>query len=499
MEVAPVGKRDSSLDRGRLERGQWSTLRAADPRLRPFMPQTPMPAGGRALVRLRITALLLALSLHIGPQASPQASLGAWASERPNHTYSLYLQPYPGTRVSVDGKEQELRLVSRDNSLALVQFSHSQPQLDAVVSRPDYSSRMLRLDPEARPFVVLDRTASGHRFVASHPTGSQPKSVTFIDDRRVIIPLLNDRGIDVIDILSGERRRIAPPEAWSRRIGFVEALVLAHRNEVWVSQMTTAAIHVFDLHSLDYKLTIQTGGAWSKVLAYNPVLDRVFYTHWISEDVSIIDPYSYREEERVNYRAVPRGLGFSADGGHLYLAQYELEGRAVCQVLKINLDTLAVEARLGSLGAKRHIVMDHGRGRMYVSDMARNLVEVYGLADDSLLASLQVDHKPNTIQLSPDGRFLYVSCRGPNNPDRGYLYKGYQMGSLYVIDTDSLSVFAAWEGGNQPTGLDVSPDGRWLVFSDFLDHRIRVYRRGDLGRLQPAWWCPAMENRLVLL
>jgi len=31
------------------------------------------------------------------------------------------------------------------------------------------------------------------------------------------------------------------------------------------------------------------------------------------------------------------------------------------------------------------------------------------------------------------------------------------------------------EAGNQPTGLDVSPDGKKIVLSDFLDNRIRVY------------------------
>jgi hypothetical protein len=30
-------------------------------------------------------------------------------------------------------------------------------------------------------------------------------------------------------------------------------------------------------------------------------------------------------------------------------------------------------------------------------------------------------------------------------------------------------------GGNQPTGLDVSPDGKTLAYSDFLDDRMTLY------------------------
>jgi DNA-binding beta-propeller fold protein YncE len=138
---------------------------------------------------------------------------------------------------------------------------------------------------------------------------------------------------------------------------------------------------------------------------------------------------------------------------------------------------MAIVARLGAEGSKRHIVKDSRRGLLYVSDMARDIIEVYDLRDDSLIASVAVGAKPNTIELSPDGRLLYVSCRGPNNPDKGYLYKGYEFGRVYVVDAETLSVREWWEGGNQPTGLDVSADGRLVVFSDFLDDRLRVYRR----------------------
>ena len=38
-------------------------------------------------------------------------------------------------------------------------------------------------------------------------------------------------------------------------------------------------------------------------------------------------------------------------------------------------------------------------------------------------------------------------------------------------------------GGNQCTGLDVSPDGNYLAFSDFLDNTIRVYKVPDYETL----------------
>jgi len=409
------------------------------------------------------------------------------------------LQPFTGVSLVVNGSETPYSILEKDNSLALVAFDHPDTSIVVEVQHPDYQPSLLSLVPDTPAFAILNPKLANHVFESVHSTGRQPKSVTFIDNTRVAVPLLADTGIDIIDVVSGHRQRIAPPEPWASRIGFVESLVLPQRSELWVSQMTTASIHVFDLQTLDYKLTIRTDGVWSKVLAYNAALDRVFFTHWVSGDVSIINPYTYKEEQRVKYRAVPRGLSFSDDGQYMYLAQYEQDGRAICQVLKINLNTMAVEHTLGALGAKRHIVQDSDRQLMYVSDMARSTIEVYDQTSDTLLRTIRVFDKPNTIQLSPDRRFLYVSCRGPNNPVLDYLYKGYEMGQLYVIDTLDFSVHQFVEGGNQPTGLDVSPDGRRVVFSDFLDFRLRVYLRLDFVRLYPDYWLAALDYKPVAL
>ena len=82
---------------------------------------------------------------------------------------------------------------------------------------------------------------------------------------------------------------------------------------------------------------------------------------------------------------------------------------------------------------------------------------------------------PNTIDLSPDGRVLYVSNRGRNNPET-YTRPGPEWGTVVVIDTTTGDYLDALSGGNQTTGLDVSPDGTMLAYSDFLDNRVTVYR-----------------------
>lgn len=396
---------------------------------------------------------------------------------------TLTVQPYAGTDFFADGKKIEPRLLQKDNTLARLRCVFKDDTVNVLEIKKD-GFRPRRIDKETlfsdpNIFVILPPENSSYEVVQVFPTGRQPKSVTFVNEHAVAVPLLEGKGIDIIDIRTGETKRIAPPKRYADRLGFVETLVLKHKNELWVSQMSAACIHVFDLTSFEYKTTIQSAGGWSKVPVYNPKENRVYLSNWTTKNIGVINPDTYKEEKLIAAPAVPRGMAFDEEGKSMYCAQFEdSAGRSNCRLIKKDLHTFKTIKEMGVRGAKRHIVSD--RKYLYVSDMLNAVVEVYSLKeDDRLVKTVKVFSHPNTMQLSPDGKRLYVSCRGPNNPEKGYLYKGLVMGRLDVIDTETLTVLESIEAGNQPTGLDVSPDGKTIVLSDFLDNRIRVFKYGN--------------------
>ncbi len=62
--------------------------------------------------------------------------------------------------------------------------------------------------------------------------------------------------------------------------------------------------------------------------------------------------------------------------------------------------------------AMRHIVHDSRRGEYYITAMGAS--RVYRLSDSGQWRGYwQVGSKPNTCDISPDGRWLAVSCRDP--------------------------------------------------------------------------------------
>jgi DNA-binding beta-propeller fold protein YncE len=133
-------------------------------------------------------------------------------------------------------------------------------------------------------------------------------------------------------------------------------------------------------------------------------------------------------------------------------------------------------------GAMRHLAGDDARGLLYAGDFSTNEIYVIDLATETATKLGDTDRRPNTIDLTPDGKVLYISNRGKDNP-KTYFLPGPEWGSVLAMDTASGRLLDAIVGGNQCTGLDVSPDGKLLAFSDFLDNTIRVYSIPDYDTL----------------
>ncbi len=331
----------------------------------------------------------------------------------------------------------------------------------------------------------LERNDSRLALFANLETGSQPKSVSFSPDGRYIYaPLLDGPGVDVFRVSDFSRigRITLPgrPPGTDRSdngtgspgepAGFVECAPSPRRDELWVSQMTTGEVHVFSLYGFRHLVSIDTGGEWSKVITIDSDERYAYVSNWLSRDVSIIDMESRQLIDAVPVGGVPRGMALSAGEEYLYVCLYEGGG-----IAKVDLSERKSVGTIDSgESAPRHIVRDPAANRFYVSDMLNGTLLVLDGNTDSLIRRIYVGPNPNTVVLSPDGKFLFVSTRGKNHPE-GYLRKGHVFGKISVVDTESFEIVDwAW-GGNQPTGLALSPDGRLLASTDFLDNRIEVY------------------------
>ena len=324
--------------------------------------------------------------------------------------------------------------------------------------------------------IKLENENGFARLIGEFRTGIQPKSVFFSPDgQRLFVPLLGQHGIDVFrqaeGFLERETRLIVPG---STAAGFVEALCDARRRELWVSNMEKNKVHIYDLDTLEYKTSLDTGGIFPKVIAQSPDGNITVVSNWVTMDISVFNSNTKELLRCIPVGGIPRGMAFSPNGLLLYTAIFD---EPVIAVVDMRQNRVTSRFRLyDGAGAARHII--YRDGKLYVSDMLRGTVNVLNASTGALLRSRRVGFNVNTIALSPDGRYVFASSRGRNHPE-DYTRVGPEFGAVFILNEEDLSVVERIWGRNQPTGLDISPDGKLLVFTNFLDANLELYWLSD--------------------
>lgn len=408
-------------------------------------------------------------SLDTGPPSSSPAVSG------PDHR--LIYQPHT-IAVTTVPPAARVRLLKADaavawegTSPATVEVPGGPLTLEATHDDCNPERRALVLDRDQEISLILDPVGLLHRSLTRFSTGSNPKQVTFSPDGSELwVSLLGGSGLEVFDASAGAK--LAEVDLGEH--GAVEVIFSADGSTVYASQMESASVFEIDRTQRRVLRRMSTGGEWTKVITLSPDERTLYAANWISNDVSEIDLTTGTVRRRLPTVRTPRGLYVTPDGRRLYVAGYE-DG----EIERIDLATGDSIVLLRTGGAMRHLVGD-GRS-LYADDMALDTVFVVDLVSEEVRELARTDEKPNSMDLSPDGRVLYVSSRGKNG--ESYYVPGPEWGSVLAIDTATGVVLDAIVGGNQCTGLDVSPDGRRLAFSDFLDNRVRLYAIPDYDTL----------------
>ena len=304
-------------------------------------------------------------------------------------------------------------------------------------------------------------------------TGNQPKGVAFAPDgRTLVVTGLRDTGIDLYrsDPLEHLRHIPLPPEG-GEATGFVEALFLKEKRELWVTQMLTAEVHI--LSSVDYRYigAVPTGGKWPKVMVSDPAERYLYVSNWSEKNIGVVDIENRRLIETIPVSGVPRGMAITPDGRTLFVALFEGG-----DLVRIDLTSLGYPRRRIEIGdgALRHIVMSKDGRRLYISDMYYGSVLVFDVDSEKVLRRRRLGYNLNTLELTPSEEYLLVSERGRNNRE-DYRLPGPEFGRLFLCDPESLEPVSWIWGRNQPTGLDISPDGELIAFTDFMDNNLELY------------------------
>lgn len=411
----------------------------------------------------RITLLLLLTALLPTAAAgeAPELLLKSFPEEAELYRGGRLLVPLEGVEGEEGGRWRRYRL---------------QPGYQVLTLRADgYTPKWLHVRGNGTLKVdeKLERMDAPLRRRGEIATGAWPKGVAFAPDgRTLVVTTLGGSGIDLYttDPLEHLSRIEIPPGGGSEE-GFVEALFLQKRRELWVSQMSTAEVHLLSTVDYRYITSVPSGGGWPKVMAADPREERLFVSNWLDENVGVIDLRERALETTIPLPGVPRGMVVSPDGGSLYVALFEGGDVIHVDLLREGYPLRRIEVGDGAL---RHLVMSRDGERLYASDMYYGTLLLIDTASKQVVARRKLGYNLNTIELSPGEEFLLVSERGRNNPE-DYTKEGPEFGRVFLCDPVTLEPVSWIWGRNQPTGLDISPDGRFVAFTDFRDDNLELY------------------------
>ncbi|HDH96451.1 MAG TPA: hypothetical protein ENF73_01835, partial [Proteobacteria bacterium] len=147
-------------------------------------------------------------------------------------------------------------------------------------------------------------------------------------------------------------------------------------------------------------------------VAIDPSGSRAYVSNWGSDSVSVIDLNSFEVVSTIAVGKNPEGVVVSSDGGKVYVANSDSDTISV-----IDAESLSVERTIS-------------------------------LHDDEVRTN---GASPTLMELSPDGKRLYVACAGYN--------------AVYVVSASDGKVLGRIPTAWYPTSVHISPDGKKLLIT----------------------------------
>ncbi len=309
-------------------------------------------------------------------------------------------------------------------------------------------------------------------FYKTVSTGKAPKSCSFSpNDSTVAVTLLSQKKTAVQFFRTDSMKKIKTLYPYchteDRNKGYAEG-IWKNNNEFWFTRMTTGDFFIWHKNN-DSIESYDSRGRWTKIIEMNPSQNLVAMSHWSSDDVTVFDVDTRKFIRKIETGETPRGIVWLNDS--VFVTALFEDGDV--EVFNVN-DGKKIHNIKGYGGAARDLQYDRENQIIYYSNMGLAKIFKYDWVNKKYLGEIKVDYKPNTIRLSPDNNYLFVSCRGPNNP-KGYTRRSPRDGDIYIIDTKKWEVVIKWRAGNQPTGLDISSCGTMLAQTDFLDDQITIW------------------------
>jgi YVTN family beta-propeller protein len=328
----------------------------------------------------------------------------------------------------------------------------------AALASPAQAARLYVSNEDGHSVTVLDTDSAA--VIATIPVGKRPRGMKLTSDgSRLFVAVsglakcppsvpdeecaklerdLEADGIAVVDVAMHKVLQVlhagSDPEQFA---------LSRDGNRLFVANEDAATVSIVDVRSGAVVGRVPVGREPEGV-GVSPDGRWVLVTNESENSVSVIDTNTLKIVKSVEVGKRPRDVAFTPDGRAAYVS-----GEFDASVYRMAIPQGAPVERVLQLRKEARpmaLVLDSGRGRLYVSTGRGGTVAVIDSKSHKLLAEVPVGTRPWGIALSQDGRWLY-SANGPSD-------------DVSVVDTQTLRAIRRIPVGRSPWGVVVGPDPR---------------------------------------
>jgi YVTN family beta-propeller protein len=121
--------------------------------------------------------------------------------------------------------------------------------------------------------------------------------------------------------------------------------------------------------------------------------------------------------------------------------------------------------------------------KVYIANENADTVSVLDASSFKVLTAVRVGKMPHNVQVSPDGKVVWVTNNGEPAPDAAPPHQGMSKaehavmakpGAVWLIDTGTDAVLAKIPVGLHPAHVVLTPDGRFAYITNGGDNSVTV-------------------------
>jgi YVTN family beta-propeller protein len=192
-------------------------------------------------------------------------------------------------------------------------------------------------------------------------------------------------------------------------------------------------LYRIDTATLKITAAIKVGSV-PKYVALTPDAKKVLVTNWASYDLSVVDPDTNLEIQRVKLGRFPRGIVVDSLSTHAFIAVMGSSDLA-----DVDLEDYKVTWIKGVGASPRHLCLDPAGMYVYATLNGEGRVAKIDLAKRQVVSRIETGSQPRSMVLSGDGKSLFVV--------------NYSSNSVSKVRTSDMKVVAKVSTNKHPIGI----------------------------------------------